>query len=378
MTLVLHVSGDGTDGQTTILDESGRGHTLTRNGTNIQISSGGGFVGGRTSLRITPAGTTAIADFLTSDTHSDFNLDGDFTIEAFVRATAQPRTNMSWLSRFGADNTSGGLQINRNTGGGGFFEPVAHDGSFRGLATEDGLYLDEWVHTAIDRSGSTIRAYVNGRPSQNALTVSASLLGGALEIGRGNTAGDNCSWNGYLRDIKVWKGEARYNNTRFWPWDAYVARTDALEAHAYWRIACVANQGGANTAATEIEWAATPGGADQATGGTAIGSAVAFGFVVGNAFDDDTGTFWAGSGTRPWIGYQFAAPVAVRQLRVRAHSTLQENLKTFWVQYSDDGITWIPAWLIENEPAWSTNETREYVNPIEPPPTVGHPWMLAG
>lgn len=97
-------------------------------------------------------------------------------------------------------------------------------------------------------------------------------------------------------------------------------------AYTSWRLNISASQAGGNIAIGEIEMRATPGGADQCTGGTAIKSVEQSGLPATNAFDNNAANAWASSNTIPaWIGYTFAAPVDVAELAVTSWDDA-----TFW------------------------------------------------
>lgn len=136
-----------------------------------------------------------------------------------------------------------------------------------------------------------------------------------------------------------------------------------MAAHRYWRLRCIAhNEGGFGgdelILLTEIEMRDTPGGADQCTGGTAIGSD---GYASGtsedppSAFDNNNSTFWQGwwnggsDAFRTWIGYDFGAgnEKDIVQLSVRANGSYLN--RTPWVaviESSDDGVSWTHEWLV--------------------------------
>lgn len=129
------------------------------------------------------------------------------------------------------------------------------------------------------------------------------------------------------------------------------------DKHLFWRLFCNNTNAGNNTL-SEVVFAATYGGASQTTGGTPIESSHFTGtgsYAAPNAFDNDITTLWASnSGSNEWIGYQFAAPVAVAEARITARndSYFAQSPTSVVVQYSDDGVTWTQAW-VPTLTAWS-------------------------
>jgi hypothetical protein len=131
------------------------------------------------------------------------------------------------------------------------------------------------------------------------------------------------------------------------------ALATSTAAHSYWRIKITANSSGTTSMEiSEIEFRATAGGADQATGGTAIANAG----TAANAFDNSTATSWSDSSAYPkYIGYQFASPVVVTQVAITSGSTSSNWVpNTFTVEFSDDGINWSVASAHSGQ-TWSGN-----------------------
>lgn len=114
-------------------------------------------------------------------------------------------------------------------------------------------------------------------------------------------------------------------------------------AHRYWRLYFPNTEPGFNyyVAVAEVEMRATVGGADLCSGGTAsasMSSADAY-----KAFDNDTGTSWAGSSGAgdKWLSYDFGVARNVVQFKItNAGSNFQQGVK---LQWSDDDSTWTDA-----------------------------------
>lgn len=121
-------------------------------------------------------------------------------------------------------------------------------------------------------------------------------------------------------------------------------------AHKYWRIywtAAATGYGGAQ--AGEIEFRATPGGADQCVGGTAIGSVEYPPYTFAKAFDglyaapSDSWSNGLTTAIGHWIGYNFSVPVVVSEFWFYPSTavTAPSNPTGFALEYSDDGTTWV-------------------------------------
>ena len=138
-------------------------------------------------------------------------LGGNFTIEAWVYAigfTGEARvivdTRDAWFSTTGLNfyfNESGNLVMYVN-GGDRITSSTAYS-----TAT--------WYHVALARSGSTITMYVNGT-SVGTYTYSTALTDKTVIVGTATDArntGTAWKFYGYIDDLRITKGYARYTST---------------------------------------------------------------------------------------------------------------------------------------------------------------------
>ena len=71
------------------------------------------------------------------------------------------------------------------------------------------LSASTWYHIAVSRAGTSVKVFVNGTEWISG-TVSTNLTSGSLVVGRAYTDADNYYLNGYIDDLRVTKGYARY------------------------------------------------------------------------------------------------------------------------------------------------------------------------
>lgn len=136
-----------------------------------------------------------------------------------------------------------------------------------------------------------------------------------------------------------------------------------IGAHQYWRIYAMAGDA-PETAIVKISMAATAGGADQCVGGTVLHAQ--FGSSASGAFDNNDGT-WADrsryeDGDDAWLGYQFPAPVAVAEIRIKARTGAGaiRAPRVFIVEYSDDGVNWTFVDIPPFATAYGEGETKTF------------------
>lgn len=109
---------------------------------------------------------------------------------------------------------------------------------------------------------------------------------------------------------------------------------------------------------SELEFRATPGGADLATGGTPIFGSEGNGGAASFAFDDLRNTgYWAGEQTAvskntAWIGYNFPSPVRPREVDItlRPDNFALELGREMYIEASNDQVRWFPIQVYRNIP----------------------------
>jgi hypothetical protein len=181
------------------------GNLLVDNSTLNNIVSAVGDVTQSTSIKKYGDGSASFdgsGDYLEipySDAF-DYLLD-DFTVEFWVRLNSIDRVHGIICATI-----NGGMDIQIGTnflGIGNHFESWQHQFSWSPL-------VDTWYHVAITRESGNTKAFINGQQidtTKNDSSKSYSMFGGNIRIGRGD--GD---LNGYLDDIRITKGVARYTS----------------------------------------------------------------------------------------------------------------------------------------------------------------------
>ena len=193
VSLLLH--GNGTNGSTTITDNSPSPKTVTAVG-NAQISTAQSKFGGA-SIAFDGSG-----DYLTVLNSSQFNFGvDDFTIEAWFYRTSTAQFEIASCGNPGADGfffTSNTSAINFGTG-----SAVVLASSSTSLA------LNVWTHIAVTRSSNVTRLFANviaGATTTNALNNLNSTT--VFRVGANRAV--NAFATGYIDEFRITKGVARY------------------------------------------------------------------------------------------------------------------------------------------------------------------------
>jgi len=149
--------------------------------------------------------------------------------------------------------------------------------------------------------------------------------------------------------------------------------TPPAGSHRFWRVFCSDNNGGSSfIILDEIQFRATPGGANLTAGATASYGGNTVGRVqyssdVGgdeayNAFTG-TGALWASNGTtNQYNGWVFPSATPVQEVALTSgNGQAARAPKNMAIQYSDDGTTWTTQKTLAAQTGWaSTGETRVF------------------
>jgi hypothetical protein len=213
VSLLLH--GNGTNGSTTITDNSPTPKTVTPVG-NAQISTAIANQFGNTTGVIE---FDKVADRLTLAASSDFAFGtGDFTVEFWAYSRDVSGSNQRGLLQISP--VAGGLNTSYVNG---IF--IAQGGDVTGNLLTGGLYAsinnnyigsntavlsaNTWFHVALTRASGTVRLFFNGNVHAS-ITNTSNLTGSNLVVGGYyDTA---FLYDGYLDDLRITKGVARYTS----------------------------------------------------------------------------------------------------------------------------------------------------------------------
>jgi hypothetical protein len=146
-------------------------------------------------------------DFLITPNNPDFDFgSGNFTIELWIN-TANLSSKQDILDRRAGASLQGWfLSMNLSAGKVEFLS--ANHGWVGSLRSNTNLPANSWVHIAVTRSGDTFRLFQDG------IQVATNTSSGAMDDRpAGITIGsspDNAFFNGYIDDLRITKGVARY------------------------------------------------------------------------------------------------------------------------------------------------------------------------
>jgi hypothetical protein len=147
------------------------------------------------------------SSYLTSISNPTFAFNtGNFTVEGWINPTSLP-TYCTICSTRTASGTTAGWNIGVSSSG----ELFLYAENFKVTGASSGVLVNTWTHFAIVRSGTALKAYVNGIQSGSTTSDSNNYTLQTFWIGR--TGGTSEPWYGYIQDFRVTNGIARYTTT---------------------------------------------------------------------------------------------------------------------------------------------------------------------
>ena len=204
--VVTLVHFDGANAGTTLHDSSLSNHTVTAT-NSAQLTTSFAAFGTASADFVTHHGSDPV---ITATNSADYQFgSGTFTIEGWVYPTAANNSYIIHTGLASASNKGWGLSYNSAT-------PALTFGySTAGTATTNisgtvTLTLNAWTHVAADYDGSTLRVYAGGSVVGSS-TLSGGLFATTAALAIGNDNNTNVApWAGYIDEIRVTKGVARY------------------------------------------------------------------------------------------------------------------------------------------------------------------------
>ncbi len=216
---------EGAAGSTGIADSSGRSNTGTAYGAAALSTAKAKFGGSALLLNAAAATTT---DYIMLPAAAAVGATGQFTIEGWVYTTyngsaAQNIYNQYEIGNAGRFNitltpNSQKLDFGHGTGA--------------SVTSASSVPLNTWVHVAVTRDASnTLRLFINGNVEATAANYTYSMEQSRPWVGKNNNATYSGSpFHGYIDELRVTQGTARYTSAFTPASSSYVAPTDAYAA----------------------------------------------------------------------------------------------------------------------------------------------------
>ena len=198
VSLLLH--GDGANNSTTIVDTSPTPKAVQVFG-DAKISTAQSKFGGSSLV------FDGSVDKLTAGTSQEFDLSsGDFTVECWLYVSSAPASNQVIVAKWGNTVVTGWrLEIDSSV--------IAwYTNTTRKLTSA--YVAQQWNHVAVAKSGSNSFMYINGVLASGPASdsFSASDLTKPLTVGALDYPGFFQGFVGYIDDLRITKGIARYTS----------------------------------------------------------------------------------------------------------------------------------------------------------------------
>ena len=201
--LLLHM--DGANGSTTFTDTSKNNLSITRTG-NVAISTSQSKFGGASAY------FDGTGDYLNLPSSSNLIMGtGDFTIEVWLYRESSSIFGVTAASTY---NASASFRISDSN-------MILDSQGVTTLTINTTVPKNQWIHVAVTRSSNIVRFFLNGIQQGTNQTFSTNFSGQINVIGQ--LVADNCcSYQGYMDDLRITKGVARYTSNFTPPTSAFL------------------------------------------------------------------------------------------------------------------------------------------------------------
>ena len=202
--LLLHMNNNATDSSASERIPSITG-TISYSNTIYKLGTYSAYIG--------------LGNFIEYSASSDFLIDGDFTIEAYIYLTAYTTGDIAPIVSWGRDNYADESFIAFGVGNSGNDSLLnifsIKNGVSTTLSASTPIALNQWYHVAVSRSGNNVGIFINGVLDGTAIMPSklgSSNLGfriGNLGYDKSSAWGDK-PFYGYIDEVRFTNGTCRY------------------------------------------------------------------------------------------------------------------------------------------------------------------------
>jgi hypothetical protein len=165
-------------------------------------------------------------DYLTMPLNAGTTItSGDFTVEFWLYPSTVAPASQALVGTREGDTTAtinwSVLLLSNQLG----FQAYSTSNTLIGtISHQTALSINTWYYCALVRSGSTFTLYLNGVAGTSTITSSATIQqsGTTLWVGRFGASSTIAALNGYIQDLRITKGYARYLFTFASPTETFV------------------------------------------------------------------------------------------------------------------------------------------------------------
>ena len=230
---------NGSDAATSTSDLSNRNGTVSFAGT-AQLSTGASKFGGSSLLVDGNSDYVSISDSYWNTCMSS----GDFTVELWARfdsASLDGSTQTTFASNRGdiSGSSSNGWVFRKFTDNViSWYMRQGSDWVYINYAqgTRTAVSADTWYHLAVTRSGNTWKLFLNGT-AEDTITNSSSIVDGGADglvvgaLAGGIAGGPYHYMDGYIDDVRITVGHARYTSNFTAPTSAHLTSAGDVNKH---------------------------------------------------------------------------------------------------------------------------------------------------
>ena len=209
--IVLALPMNGTNGGTTFTDQhaiiKGSGSAKTVTVSNVTTDTAQSFFYGSSALFNSTSDKLTVP---TGGSGGDIDFEGgSFTIECWCYANSINPGSAHLVSCW-VDPSP--LSFLLSMGGGGSQNKFTFGAAGGNAIDSTGRSAGQWYHVAGVRDGNTLRLFVNGQQSATS-ACSGDVTDPPSDVTIGQMSNNSsANWNGYISDLRIYKGVAKYTS----------------------------------------------------------------------------------------------------------------------------------------------------------------------
>jgi hypothetical protein len=250
----LLLNGDGTASSTIFNDLSVVPKTVSVTGTVTVNTSTKQF--GTGSIYV-PSGSNYLSIPSAAGDSTDIS-SGDFTIECWINKPTS--SNAGFLHKFTTSGTARSWFFGQDGSGSVYFYGSTSGSAWEVAIGTGSIPANTWTHVAVVRYGNVIKIFINGVQSGSDYAFSGTFYNSATPIYIGNNSSAATSWsiNGYMDDVRITKGIARYRANFTPPGIAFIASCQSQADPYFSAVSLLLSGDGANGSQVFTDTSSSP------------------------------------------------------------------------------------------------------------------------
>lgn len=177
------------------------------NTANVQVYGDAATSSEQVKFGFTSLKLDGLGDYVETGISSKFDLSDDLTIEGWIYPTTLSGNNVI------ASLTADGVNFGINTSGGNSYLTAYHGATTLTQSSGTQVTTGAWQFVSFSRASNNLVISLDGVSVAEGTFTTSGLSGNALRVGSGPL--DSTGFAGFMDEVRVTKGNARYSSTTY-------------------------------------------------------------------------------------------------------------------------------------------------------------------